>query len=298
MGDDKQGGMMWSAPATLVLLIAAVASTSAFTTRKKNVLFMLADDGGFEFPMWNNSLAAKGGALEALARRGLTLDRAFTAVSSCSPSRSAILSGLPTHQNGMYGLHQAPGNFQSNRDITSLPNLLNAAGYKTGILGKYHVGPMQNYQFTYGLSKEYCWAGATGNYATQDVSSYCNADYNEVSRNITSMKLRARQFLTEIEPEKPFFLYVGWGDCHRCGFESEIGTFCEFYGSPEHKQGTIPDWKPKFFSPEEVIVPPFLPDNAEVRRDLAAQYSAVNRMDTGIGLMLVSLRGQGWRKTP
>ena len=58
----------------------------------------------------------------------------------------------------------------------------------------------------------------------------------KLTRNITSMKLRARQFLTEIEPEKPFFLYVGWGDCHRCGFESEIGTFCEFYGSPDHKQ--------------------------------------------------------------
>jgi len=102
------------------------------------------------------------------------------------------------------------------------------------------------------------------------------------------MKLRMRHFLS-LEPEKPFFLYVGWGDCHRCGFQSVEGSFCEFYGSPSHGQGTIPDWTPKFFSTKDVIVPPFLPDNTDVREDLAGQYTAVNRMDTGIGLLLKEL---------
>ena len=39
----------------------------------------------------------------ALAGRGVVFDRAYTGISSCSPSRSAILSGLPNRQNGMYG---------------------------------------------------------------------------------------------------------------------------------------------------------------------------------------------------
>ena len=189
----------------------------------------------------------------------------------------------------------APGNFQSNPDITSLPNLLNAAGYKTGILGKYHVGPISNYDFKYGLSREHCWAGATTNpmNGASNPSNYCKANSNEVTRNITAMKLRARQFLTEIEPEKPFFLYVGFGDCHRCGFESAIGSFCEFYGSPAHGQGSIPDWEPVFFKPEDVTVPKWLPDNEDVRADLAGQYTAVNRMDKGIGLLLDELQRAG-----
>ena len=254
---------------------------------------MLADDGGFEYSTWGNNVT---GAthVPGLAAKGLTLDQAHTSVSSCSPSRSAILTGLPIHQNGMYGLNQYPGNFESNSDITSLPNILNEAGYKTGIIGKYHVSPVPNYNFTYGLSSEHCWAGAIGHQLNGNTGlDLCNAPYNEVARNITSMKLRARQFLQEIEPEKPFFLYVGFGDCHRCGFKSTIGSFCEFYGSPEHGQGSIPDWKPVFFKPEEVIVPPFLPDNADVRADLAGQYTAVRRMDDGIGLILAELELAG-----
>jgi hypothetical protein len=87
------------------------------------------------------------------------------------------------------------------------------------------------------------------------------------TRNVTFMKLNARKFLTEIEPDAPFFLcvrparaapaavhshhttcqmpralhcqshvasgcrYVGFGDCHRCGEGSALGAFCEHFGA-------------------------------------------------------------------
>ena len=256
--------------------------------RNKNVLFFLVDDGGFESPVWGNQ-HIQTPHISALAKKGTVFHRAYTAVSSCSPSRAAILSGLPTHQNGMYGLHQPPGNFQSNADITSLPNLLNAAGYKTGVIGKYHVGPLPNYNFSYGMTKEHCWAGTLGSPIIYGNDPSCHANYNSVSRNVTNMKLFAREFL-ELEPSKPFFLYVGFGDVHRCEFESAIGSFCEFYGSGRHGQGTIPDWQnPKFYSPDEVFVPPFLPDNKAVREDIAAQYTAWDRLDKGVGLIMNEL---------
>ena len=140
--------------------------------------------------------------IAALANRSTIFERAYTAVSSCSPSRSAVLSGLPTHQNGMYGLHQYPGNFQSHRDVTSVPNLLNAAGYKTGIIGKHHVGPLPSYDFTYGTNATFCWSGALGN-PVVDPPTGCTAEYNEVTRNITSMGARAKTFLQSLEPQKP-----------------------------------------------------------------------------------------------
>jgi N-sulfoglucosamine sulfohydrolase len=118
----------------ILILCACVAAVCKATN---NILFFLVDDGGFESPLWGNTVISTP-HISALASKGTLFKRAYTAVSSCSPSRSAILSGLPTHQNGMYGLHQPPGNFQSNADITSLPNLLNDAGYKTGIIGKHH----------------------------------------------------------------------------------------------------------------------------------------------------------------
>lgn len=78
---------------------------------QRNILFLLVDDGGFDIGAFGNR-AIRTPHIDALASRSTAFDQAFTAVSSCSPSRSAILTGLPTHQNGMYGLHQAPGSFQ------------------------------------------------------------------------------------------------------------------------------------------------------------------------------------------
>lgn len=52
-----------------------------------------------------------------------------------------ILTGLPQHQNGMYGLHHDVHHFNSFDDVRSLPLLLQQANVRTGIIGKKHVGP-------------------------------------------------------------------------------------------------------------------------------------------------------------
>ena len=52
----------------------------------------IADDGGFEMQVYNNSVCRTPN-LNALAERSVIFDHAFTSVSSCSPSRSAILTG-------------------------------------------------------------------------------------------------------------------------------------------------------------------------------------------------------------
>jgi arylsulfatase A-like enzyme len=61
-------------------------------TERRNVLVFIADDGGFEMQVYNNSVCRTPN-LNALAERGVIFDHAFTSVSSCSPSRSAILTG-------------------------------------------------------------------------------------------------------------------------------------------------------------------------------------------------------------
>uniref|UniRef100_A0A8B9YCR4 N-sulfoglucosamine sulfohydrolase n=1 Tax=Bos mutus grunniens TaxID=30521 RepID=A0A8B9YCR4_BOSMU len=91
-----------------------------------------ADDGGFESGAYNNS-AISTPHLDALARRSLVFRNAFTSVSSCSPSRASLLTGLPQHQNGMYGLHQDVHHFNSFDRVQSLPLLLGRAGIHTGI---------------------------------------------------------------------------------------------------------------------------------------------------------------------
>ncbi len=56
-----------------------------------------ADDAGFEMSAYGNP-SIRTPHLDALAEKSVRFDRAFTSVSSCSPSRSALLTGLPVHQ--------------------------------------------------------------------------------------------------------------------------------------------------------------------------------------------------------
>ncbi|CAL4063005.1 unnamed protein product, partial [Meganyctiphanes norvegica] len=123
------------------------------SSTKKNVLFLLGDDAGLETQVYGNKVC-KTPHLDALGERSVIFNRAFTAVSSCSPSRSAILTGLPTHQNGMYGLHNGYHAFNSFNKVRSLPQILSSAGMRTGIIGKKHVGPSEVYPFDFAHTEE------------------------------------------------------------------------------------------------------------------------------------------------
>ncbi|KAK0058190.1 N-sulfoglucosamine sulfohydrolase [Biomphalaria pfeifferi] len=242
--------------------------------KKRNVLLFVGDDAGFETQVYNNSVCKTPG-LMALAQRGIIYQNAFTSVSSCSPSRSSILTGLPQHQNGMFGLHNGVHNFNSFDGIQSLPVLLQKAGIRTGIIGKKHVGPESVYTFDFAVTEE-------------------QVSVNKAGRNITFMKEMVAQFFRNVSQDQPFFLYIAFHDPHRCGSTNpEFGEFCEKYGNGQAGMGIIPDWKPTLYSPDEVIVPYFVPDTPAARQDIAAQYTSVDRMDQGIQLIMKELENQG-----
>jgi N-sulfoglucosamine sulfohydrolase len=72
-------------------------------------------------------------------------------------------------------------------------------------------------------------------------------------------------------PEKPFFLWLAASDPHR---PYPPGAF-----DPPH-------------SPDDVVVPPYLPDTPEVRRDLALYYDEIARLDGYVGQVLDELKAQ------
>ncbi|XP_053562470.1 N-sulphoglucosamine sulphohydrolase [Bombina bombina] len=242
-------------------------------THGRNVLLIIGDDAGFESDAYNNTVI-RTPHLSELARRSLIFKNAFTSVSSCSPSRASILTGLPQHQNGMYGLHQDMHHFSSFDSVRSLPMLLTESGIRTGIIGKKHVGPELVYPFDFAYTEE-------------------NNSVLQVGRNITRIKLLVRKFL-QSEDQRPFLLYVAFHDPHRCGHsQPQYGTFCEKFGNGDPGMGTIPDWTPQYYTPEEVQVPYFIQDTPSARADLAAQYTTIGRMDQGIGLILSELQSAG-----
>lgn len=72
-------------------------STEASLNKGKNVLVIIGDDAGFETQVYNN-MVCKTPNINALAKRSVIFRNAFTSVSSCSPSRSAILTGENLNQ--------------------------------------------------------------------------------------------------------------------------------------------------------------------------------------------------------
>uniref|UniRef100_A0A6A7G0F8 N-sulphoglucosamine sulphohydrolase-like n=3 Tax=Hirondellea gigas TaxID=1518452 RepID=A0A6A7G0F8_9CRUS len=254
---------------TLSLLLSCVAVVVT-----ANVVILLADDLGMEIELYGQS-ACKTPHLMSLANRGVVYDRAWTAVSSCSPSRASILTGLPPHQNGMYGLHQGYHNFQSFDNVRSLSKLLNDADIRTGIIGKKHVGPESVYPFDCEQTEE-------------------NNSIMQVGRNITLMKEMIGTFLA-VNDSRPFLLYVGFHDPHRCGHtHPEFGQFCEKFGNGKPGNGIIPDWTPVEYQSDQVHVPYFVQDTPIARDDLASQYTTISRLDQGVGLIMQELENAGF----
>jgi N-sulfoglucosamine sulfohydrolase len=177
-----------------------------------------------------------------------------------------ILTGLFNHANGQYGLQHAAHHFESFGDVKSLPVLLGAAGYRTARIGKFHVAPESVYRFDQALR---------GN-----------------PRNPMAMAERCREFI-ESPSDRPFFLYFCTADPHRGGGEAvEISERPDRFGNKPRGQ-SYPRVEPVHYDPKEVIVPPFLPDTAACRAELAQYYESISRVDTGLGRLVEILKEAG-----
>lgn len=238
------------------------ATGAAQAAAQRNVLLIVADDLGRSDLGCYGSEWVKTPHLDALARDGVRFTHAFATVASCSSSRAVLLSGLYTHTNGQYGLAHAEHNQVTFGHVRTLPRLLNAAGYRTGVVGKLHVGPPGVYPFS--------------------------ADLTRVdARSPAAMAGRVRTFLAGqpagAEKAKPFFLLVGFVDPHRAGSD-----FVDFNKKYRAEPGAGPA-----YDPASVQVPSHLPDQPEVRAELAGYAEAVSRLDRGVGLVMEALRDAG-----
>ncbi len=245
-----------------VLLLAGLATAGA-SGAKRNVVLFVTDDQGRDAGCYGNS-AIRTPHLDRLAAEGTRFDYAFCTTASCSASRSVILTGLHNHANGQFGHEHSYHHFRSFDNITSLPVLLSAAGYRSVRIGKLHVGPPEVYRFDHELK---------GN-----------------ARNAVEMAERCRDVIAAKDP-RPLFLYFCPADPHRSGQVAE-----EIPGKPDrfgNRPKGYPGVKEVTYDPKDVIVPPFLPDTPECRAELAQYYQAVSRLDQGLGRLVQILKEAG-----
>lgn len=235
----------------LILTLLLISGLS-IASEKKNVLLLISDNHTWtDLGCYGHPLVQTPN-LDRLASEGVRFEHGFATTASCGPSRAVMYTGLLTHSNGQYAHPHREHNQQLREGVTTVFALLKEAGYRTGLIGKDHIKPLEKYPIDY---------------------------HPKVGRrDVTEMAEKAGQFLEE--SDDPFFLVLSFSDPHPISIDG-VG-----WGIPNPS----PTYEPVHYNPDDVPVPPFLPDTSEVREGIAGYYQQISRMDHGVGLALKALR--------
>ena len=127
----------------LASLAAGAIATGASTSKKPNIVIILADDMGFsDIGCYGSEIETPN--LNALARDGIRFTH-FRNTARCCPTRAALLTGLYSHQAAVghmvsdYGEPGYRGDLSHN--AVTIAEALKPAQYSTAMIGKWHVTP-------------------------------------------------------------------------------------------------------------------------------------------------------------
>lgn len=240
---------------TICALTCLLSSLSAFSQEQPNVIVFIADDVSWnDYGCYGNS-SARTPNIDALAENGIRFDNAYLTASSCSPSRSSIITGRYPHNNGKAAELHKP----ISAHLPWFPEVLKQRGYYTALSGKHHMTMVSKK----GKSQ-----------ARSDV--FDHVDGGRTKQNSGGHANWVS--VTEDRPRnQPFFFWFASTDAHR-GWDADHQWDADRYG-PMHTS-------------DSVVVPPFLVDDQETRTDLASYYNEVTRFDYYIGQVVSKLTEQ------
>ena len=234
-----------AARAALVIALGAAAlaflggAGPALAARPYNIVLVLSDQEQYALrPAAGYILEAR----ERIARRGITYRNHYVAAAMCSPSRAALLTGLPPQRNGVFDQMEYPYVPTLPTTLPNMGSVLKQLGYETAYFGKFEMShelleiePTVNYSTAlqpYGFDT----FGSTG-----DVDSRPESGYKHDARTAGDVVtwLRTRD-VTPPESSKPFFLVASflnphdimYADANRPGEQVQKGAAASELTSP------------------------------------------------------------------
>lgn len=257
--------LRFAVPCLLAIGVAALAHDPAQAqARKPNILLIVSDDLGYADFGMHGSREMRTPNIDLLAREGIRFTDAYVSAPYCSPTRAALLTGRYQQRFG-HEFNIEPGQVEGGLPLSerTMADRLKAAGYRTAVLGKWHLGTAERFH-PLNRGFDYFFGFLIGGHSYTSVGTGRGAllDGKDPAASIEyltdTLADRASAFIKQHAAE-PFFLYLAFNAAH-----------------------TPMEATEKYLSR-------FTDIQDERRRTYAAMLSA---MDDGIGRTLATLREQ------
>ncbi len=109
-----------------------------------DIAIVIADDMSYTDVGCYGSAEVSTPNIDRLAAEGMRFTRSFAGTAMCSPMRQQMYTGIFPVRNGAY-----PNHSQIKPGIKTWPSYFNELGYRVGLAGKRHFGPVEQYPFDY-----------------------------------------------------------------------------------------------------------------------------------------------------
>ena len=254
-----------------IVLAAALLSLSVGPTegtaqaRRPNIVLIVADDMGYADVGFQGSRDIPTPNIDALAKGGVRFTDAYVTGPYCSPTRAGLMTGRYPQRFGHEFNPDGRGEYGLPLDETTMANRLRAAGYRTALYGKWHLGTAPKlHPLERGFDEFFGFLGGEHSYfdARPAVGGPVFDGRNpaeQIGYLTDEITERAVGFI-ERNRSRPFFLYVAFNAVH----------------TPMHAT--------------DKYLTRFANIDNERRRTYAAMLSA---MDDGVGQTMAAIRAAG-----
>lgn len=206
--------------AVLLSVPALITPGTAYAADKPNILYIVADDQGWKDVGFHGS-DIKTQQLDKLAESGAKFEQ-FYAQPMCTPSRAALMTGRYPHRYGLQTVViPSAGTYGLVTDEWLLPQALQEAGYKTAIVGKWHLGHADRKYWPRQRGFDYQYGPLLGEIDYYSHSAHGTRDWfrnNEPVKEegyVTQLLGRdAVRLIREHDPKIPLFLYLAFTAPH------------------------------------------------------------------------------------
>lgn len=109
-------------------------------TSKPNVIIVFMDDMGYGDLVSFGAIGYQTPGLDRFAANGMRFTSFYTPQATCTPSRAALLTGTYPNRINMYGAFTPNSGIGLNSNEVTIAEMLKTVGYRTSMIGKWHLG--------------------------------------------------------------------------------------------------------------------------------------------------------------